>query len=86
MSAGNMYDRCQRHVNQAVEITCHDGTVHRGIITKVDERHVYIQPLEGAKDGLADGPGVFAWGWGFGWGYPVALASIAAILAIGLFW
>ncbi|WKB34659.1 hypothetical protein QS257_11810 [Terrilactibacillus sp. S3-3] len=79
-----MYDLCQRHINKAVEIRCHDGTIHRGVVTKVDERHVYLQPLDGMKDGFADGPGVFVFGFGFG--IPIALASIAAIAAIGLFW
>ncbi|MBM7645630.1 hypothetical protein JOD45_001848 [Scopulibacillus daqui] len=82
MSGQNMYALCQQHLNKAVEIRCHDGTVHRGIITKVDPTHVYLRPLDG--DG-ADGPGVYAWGWAY-WGIPIALASIAAISLWPWFW
>lgn len=84
MSAENMYGLCQQHLNKAVEIRCQDGAIHRGVITKVDEQNVYLQPFDGAGDGLNNGPGVFAYGYGFG--FPIALASIAAIAAFGLFW
>ncbi|RYL90359.1 hypothetical protein EWI07_11970 [Sporolactobacillus sp. THM7-4] len=77
-----MCSRCKKLVNQSVEIRCHDGSVHRGILTRVDDRFAYIQPV---NPGGLDGPGTFVWGY-VGWGYPIALASIAAILAIGLFW
>lgn len=78
---GEIHSRCSKLVNQSVEIRCHDGTVHRGVLTKVDDRNAYIQPADGIG---YDGPGMFVWGWGFG--FPIALASIAAILAIGFFW
>ncbi|GGL62575.1 hypothetical protein [Sporolactobacillus putidus] len=73
--------RCHKLVNQCVEIRCHDGSIHRGMLTRIDGRNVYIQPLDGVR---SDGPGMFVWGWG--WGFPIALASIAAITAIALFW
>ncbi|MFC7392875.1 hypothetical protein [Scopulibacillus cellulosilyticus] len=81
MSGQNMYALCQQHLNKAVEIRCHDGTIHRGVVTNVDQQHVYLRPLDG--DGV-DGPGVYAWGWG--WGFPIALASIAAISLWPWFW
>lgn len=78
----SIYSQCCGLVNQPVEIRCHDGSVHRGMLTRVDERTAYLQP---AGSVLSNSPGLFLWGSG-GWGYPIALASIAAILAIGFFW
>ncbi|MDD9148812.1 hypothetical protein OYT88_09645 [Sporolactobacillus sp. CQH2019] len=73
--------KCHKLIDQPVMIRCHNGSVHRGVLTKVDGQYAYIRPMDGAG---ADGPGLFVWGWG--WGFPVALASIVAIAAIALFW
>ncbi|WP_100487930.1 hypothetical protein [Sporolactobacillus pectinivorans] len=82
MAYDGIHERCRNLVNQSVEIRCHDGSVHRGVLTRVDDRYAYLQ-VPGDPPGL-DSPGLFVWGWG--WGAPIALASIAAILAIGFFW
>lgn len=78
----------REHMNRPVSIRLHDGTVHLGTVRRVDGTHVYLEPIDGA-DGVGrvsglDGPGVFAWGWGLG--FPIALASIAAIGALGWLW
>ncbi len=67
------------HMNKCVEIRCHDGKVHRGIVRQLDRTHVYLEPIDGAEGG----PGVYA--WGFFW-WPIALASIAWIAAWPWLW
>jgi hypothetical protein len=82
----NLIER--EHMNRPVSIRLHDGAVHQGVVRHVDGTHVYLEPIDGVGgvSGL-DGPGLYAWGWGWGWGFPVALASIAWIAALGfLFW
>lgn len=37
-----MYDLCQRHMNQLVQLTTHDNSTHMGIITHVDQDHVHM--------------------------------------------
>lgn len=81
MSYESLHAKCKSLINQSVEIRCHDGSVHRGVLTHVDGQNAYLRPSE---DFGYDGPGLFVWGWG--WGTPIALASIAAILAIGFLW
>lgn len=76
-----IHGECRRLLNQSVEIRCHDGSVHRGILTHVDDRHAYLQ-MPG--DHGFENPGLFVWGWN--WGFPIALASIAAIVALGFLW
>ncbi|RYM06295.1 hypothetical protein EWH99_02905 [Sporolactobacillus sp. THM7-7] len=84
MFSNEIHSRCRKLVNQPVEIRCRDGSVHRGTLTKVDDRFAYVQPFE---PGLNDGPGLFVWGYGYGgFGVPIALTAIVAIAAIGLFW
>nr|WP_239529985.1 hypothetical protein [Sporolactobacillus spathodeae] len=68
-------------INQYVEIRCADGSVHRGLLTHIDEHHAYLQ----SNTTPYNSPGLFAWGWS-GWGFPIAFAAIVAILAIGLLW
>ncbi|MDN3953845.1 hypothetical protein [Sporolactobacillus laevolacticus] len=82
MSNQSIYSQCCGLVNQPVEIRCHDGSVHRGVLSRVDDRNVYIQSAGGNS---LSGPGLFLWG-GWGWGFPIALASIAAIVALGFLW
>ncbi|WP_010631240.1 hypothetical protein [Sporolactobacillus vineae] len=81
MGYDQIYGECRKLLNQSVEIRCHDGSVHRGILTHVDDRHAYLQMQGGNSD--FDHPGLFVWGWGRG--FPIALASIAAIVALGFF-
>lgn len=76
----------REHMNRAVSIRLHDGTVHQGIVRRVDGTHVYLEPIDGVGgvggvNGL-DGPGVYAWGWGW---WPIALASIAWLAVLPWF-
>ncbi|TCP27068.1 hypothetical protein EV207_11846 [Scopulibacillus darangshiensis] len=80
MSAEHFYHQCCEHINNAVEITCHDGTVHRGIIHSVDRENVYLRPFDGFDGGGYDGPGIFAFG------FPGAFAGgfTGGLLGVGL--
>ncbi|TCP27075.1 hypothetical protein EV207_11853 [Scopulibacillus darangshiensis] len=85
MSAYDFYTICLENINKSVEITCYDGTVHRGVLTRVDESNVYIQPFDKVgEEGPMDDSGTFAWGWGLG--LPVAVTAIAAIVAWPFIW
>src|SRR5690606_31875008 len=55
VSADHYYHLCCKNIGVPVEITCHDGTVHRGIIDRVDRTHVYLRPFDGGPG--FDGPG-----------------------------
>lgn len=79
----HFYDQCCNNVGRAVEITCHDGTVHRGIIRNVDRDQLWLGPLDEGHNGAYDGPGVFYYGYGGGWG--LAWASIAALAFLPFF-
>lgn len=76
--AENYYRMCQQHIGKCVVITEHNGRRHYGRITRVDNKHVYLQPLGNRGFG-------YGWGWGWGWGYPVALGAIAGLALAGLF-
>ncbi|MCO7176240.1 hypothetical protein ACFP7A_10170 [Sporolactobacillus kofuensis] len=78
----SIYSQCCDLINQPVEIRCRDGSVHRGVLTRVDEHHAYLQPAGMDSD---NNPGLFMWG-SWGWGVPIALASIVTLLALGFFW
>ncbi|HBV88670.1 hypothetical protein [Desulfosporosinus sp.] len=81
MSAGDYYSLCNRYRGRAVEISTHDGRIHRGIIGDVDYDRVYLQPLSRTRN-----LGGFSYGW---YGYPgfgagVAFGSIATLVLLPL--
>nr|WP_074598318.1 hypothetical protein [Sediminibacillus halophilus] len=86
------FETCNRNIGEAVKITCHDGTVHRGIIDRVHRDRVFIRPIEDrVGDPGPGGPGLFlygpGWGWGYGAAYGIAFASIAALTLLPfIFW
>lgn len=91
MSFDRYYNLCNENMGQAVEITCHDGTIRRGIIERVDERCLYLGEFpSGGCDNDSQGYGMFAWGYGAG-GYggygagPIAWASIWALALLPFF-
>lgn len=89
MSVEHIRGLCHNYMNTPVEVRMLDGNVHRGVINRVDQDHVWLTPLDdgGGAAGGWGGPGVYWWGWG--WGFPLALAGIAGITAIaiaGLWW
>ncbi|GGH80738.1 hypothetical protein JOD43_002514 [Pullulanibacillus pueri] len=88
MSAEYYFNHCQKHINRPVEITTHEGIVHRGIVHGVDRTHVYLRPFDNMAAGN-QGPGLFAWGafaGGLLGGFTgVALGSIAAFRPYGGF-
>lgn len=83
MSADHYYNLCNKNIGVPVEIRCHDGSVHRGIIERVDRQKVYLRPL----DGGGCGPGLFFWGFGIaGLGIGIALGSIATLAFLPWGW
>src|SRR5699024_3753876 len=65
MSIDHFRNLCERHHGLGVEIRTHDGRVHRGIIERVDNRRVFLRPINRGQQlgGFGYGP------WGFGGGY-----------------
>jgi hypothetical protein len=87
MSIEHIRGLCHAHMNRPVEVRMLDGTIHRGIVSRVEGEHLWLSPLGDRGPGGWDGPGMY-W-WGFGWGFPIALAGIVGITAIalaGLWW
>jgi hypothetical protein len=83
MAYPNIYSLCRKHYGKAVRITCHDGKVYTGKITRVTREHVWIRPV-GGLGGLGYG---YYGGYGYGYGVPIALAAIGGFaLASAFFW
>ncbi|MED1202399.1 hypothetical protein [Heyndrickxia acidicola] len=84
----NYYHQCRGGIGKPVEIRTVDGRIHRGVIHRVDNRHVYLRPFPGRNYGGFGYPyyGGYGWGWGAGFGWGVALGAIASIAFLGLFW
>ncbi|WP_313893043.1 hypothetical protein [Psychrobacillus sp.] len=82
MNQSGVYNQCCRFHGQRVRITCRDGRVHVGEITRVDRNMVWIRP-----DNNFGGYGFGFFGGGFGLGFGIALGAISAIaLASIFFW
>lgn len=81
MSVAHYQGLCQRHMGRAVEIRTHDGRTHRGIIHRVTDNRVYLQPLERPRNLGGFGYG----GWGWGWGAGIAFGFIASLAVLSLF-
>ncbi|WP_046174331.1 hypothetical protein [Domibacillus indicus] len=90
MSQPNFYRLCSQHVGRTVKITCHDGKVHTGRITRVTRGHVWLMPSGGPGGfgyGFYGGYRYGGFGYRYGFGYPIALAAIAGFaLGAALFW
>ncbi|WP_366248120.1 hypothetical protein [Terribacillus aidingensis] len=92
MSVGQYRSLCQKYTGKAVEIRCHDGKVHRGIIQRVDRDRVYLQPMGRSRNLGGFGYGGYGYGYGggfgrgFGFGFGVAFGAIAGIALLSLFW
>jgi hypothetical protein len=81
MSIEYFHGLCHRHMGRAVEIRTHDGRIHRGIIHRVSNNRVFLQPIRRPRNLGGFGYG----GWGWGWGAGIALGSIASIALLSLF-
>jgi len=87
-----IYDQCCRFHGRTVRITCNDGRVHVGEITRVNRDMVWIRPTGGLGGyGLGFFGGGFGFrrgfGRGFGIGFGIALGAITGIaLASAFFW
>ncbi|WP_144512188.1 hypothetical protein [Bacillus sp. FJAT-22090] len=78
---GDIYGLCCRYQGQRVRITCRDGSVHTGEITRINRRTVWIRP---DRDFGGYGLGFFG---GEDFGYGIAIGAIAGIiLASAFFW
>lgn len=82
MSQTDLYNLCCRYHGKTVRITCRDGQVHTGEITRVSKNMVWIRPT-----GSLGGYG-YGFGFGFGrFGVGFALGAITGIvLASAFFW
>lgn len=81
MSPAEAYNVCCSNHGKRVKITCKDGKVHFGTITKIDRDQVWILP-----DRQFGGYGLGFWGFrrpGFGVG--IALGLIAGVALAPLF-
>lgn len=97
MSCSPYFDQCTKYMGRPVGIRTRDGHMHRGVITNVNNSHVFIRPLGnrnlggfgyGFGGGFGGGYGGFggAYGGGYGGrGYGVALGAIAALTLLA-FW
>ncbi|HEX6593828.1 MAG TPA: hypothetical protein VF095_04485 [Bacillota bacterium] len=89
MTVGYYHNLCQRYRGRAVEIKTSDGRSHRGIIQRVDRRHVYMQPL-GSRGIGGYGSGYYA-GGGYhsfrrrGFGFGIALGTIIGLTLLPFF-
>ncbi|KOO48085.1 hypothetical protein AMD00_21050 [Viridibacillus arvi] len=85
----SIYNQCCNHHGKIVRITCHDGRVHVGRITRVERDMVWIQPNRGLGGfGLGffgDGFGFGGFRTGFGTGFGIALGAIAGIALVSAF-
>lgn len=79
MSSDRYYNLCNKNIGAAVEITCFDGTTHRGIIERVDHSHVFLAPFDRKPSSHGSSYGTFLWGWGFAFAAGIALGSIATL-------
>lgn len=87
MSQTDFYDLCCRYHGRTVRITCRDGSVHVGEITRIRRDMVWIRPAEGLGGyGLGFG-GFGGYGRFGGFGIGIALGAITGIaLASAFFW
>ena len=84
MSQTDYYNLCSRYQGKTVRITCSDGHVHTGEITRLDRNMVWIRPT-GSLGGYGYGFGGFGRRRAFGFG--IALGTITGIvLASAFFW
>lgn len=82
MNRSDLYNQCCSYHGQRVRITCRDGRVHVGEITRVSRNTVWIRP-----DDEFGGYGLGFFGEGFGFGFGIALGAITGIaLASAFFW
>lgn len=79
MSVEHYHRLCQRHMGRGVEIRTRDGRIHRGIIHRITNNRVYLQPM-----GRPRNLGGFGYG-GWGWGSGIALGFIASLALLSLF-
>ncbi|OZM56154.1 hypothetical protein CIB95_13700 [Lottiidibacillus patelloidae] len=86
-----IYHECCRYIGKPVEIYDRYGEVHRGVVERVSETHVFFRPLERDLGGFSYGYGDFGRGFGFGFGVAAGALALAAVVSIaaypfGFFW
>jgi hypothetical protein len=94
MSQPDLYNLCCRYHGRKVRVTCRDGSVHVGEITRIDRDKVWIRPngnTGGYGLGFSEGFGRERFGRGrFGrerFGIGFAFGAITGIaLASAFFW
>lgn len=82
MNNSDVFNLCCRYHGKRVRITCRDGSIHVGEVTRVSRNMVWIRP-----DDNLGGYGLGFFGEGFGFGFGIALGAITGIvLASAFFW
>ncbi|ALC84475.1 MULTISPECIES: hypothetical protein [Bacillaceae] len=82
MNNSDVFNLCCRYYGKRVRITCRDGSVHVGEVTRVSRNTVWIRP-----DDNLGGYGLGFFGEGFGFGFGIALGAITGVvLASAFFW
>ncbi|WP_085523771.1 hypothetical protein [Tuberibacillus sp. Marseille-P3662] len=80
----HIYHQACQHINKPVEIECHDGMIHRGIVHSVERETVFIRRMGDVGGGAGfDGPGMFAWGYGGGGSFFGGFAGALTGVALG---
>ncbi|MCT2537776.1 hypothetical protein NC661_12500 [Aquibacillus koreensis] len=78
------YHDCKNNIGRPVKIVTRDGKVHRGMIERVNNTHVFLKPMSSNLGGY--GYGFYRpWGFGAGLGWGVALGSIATLAFLPFF-
>lgn len=80
MNQSSLYNQCCQYYGQRVRITCRDGRVHVGEITRVSRNTVWIRP-----DGGFGGYGLGFFGPAFATGFGISLGAITGIALASLF-
>ncbi|WP_058308934.1 hypothetical protein [Gracilibacillus massiliensis] len=81
------YNFCRQNVGRPVKIVTRQGEVHRGVIRRVNQSQVFIDPF-GQNRGMGGyGMGYYGYRPGYRWGLGVgiALGAIATIAFLPLF-
>lgn len=75
------YHVCCENVGRPICIRTVDGVEYRGIIQRVTQTHVYLEPIPGSHAGYGYG----FWGYGRGLGLGIALGAIGTLAFLPFF-
>lgn len=84
------YNTCCKHVGRSVAVQTRDGRIHRGIVHRVSNSHVFLKPIPRRLGGYGfgyrnRGYGGYGGYGGFDNGWGIALATIAGLALLPFF-